>query len=539
MSEEIVTKYKGRGRPRKTDEIIKEPEPTYIENPKEELRRLCEKDFYSFIRTVAPYAVMGAVHEEVCTFLQDLRKTTSLTEPSGQYKLVMLPRAHRKSFLLAMYASWRICRDPCITIIYFSATSDLAEYQLKVIKQTLESPMCKKLWPSLIDPDEGKRAMWTNTAIIVDHPSRKREGIRDATVKTAGLTTNTTGAHADLIIGDDLVCPENNTSIGRAQVESKYAQFNSLLNPGGSIVVAGTHYDPNDLYMIMKQTQEDVYNREGEFIGTRDQWSVFERVVETDGEFIWPRTRRQDGKYFGFDMKELSRIKAGYSRDMTQFYSQYYNNPNAGGTSGINAEKFQYYAQERLKVIGGNWYLGEEPLNVFAAIDFSYSLTRRADFTVIAVVGVSPSKLYYVLALDRFQTEEIQEYFSHIMKLHNKWRFRKLSAECTAAQSVIVKALKEKLKENNIYLPIEETKPFTKKEERIAAVLQPLYEDLKIYHYKGGNCELLEEELKQAHPSHDDIKDALSNAIEIAVPPSAARKVFSTVQRVYGRFGGT
>ena len=53
MSEEIVTQYKGRGRPRKTDEVIKEPEPTYIENPKEELRRLCEKDFYSFIRTVA------------------------------------------------------------------------------------------------------------------------------------------------------------------------------------------------------------------------------------------------------------------------------------------------------------------------------------------------------------------------------------------------------------------------------------------------------------------------------------------------------
>lgn len=500
----------------------------------DDLRKLCEKDFYSFIVTVAPYAVMGKIHEDVCTFLQaDTRK--------NPYKLVMLPRGHRKSFLLAMYACWRIVKDPSVTILYFSATSDLAEYQLKVIKQTLESDNCRKLWKNLINAEEGKRAMWTNTAIIVDHPLRAREGIRDATVRTAGLTTNTTGAHADLIIGDDLVCPENNTSIGRKQVAEKYAQFHSLLNPNGMMVVAGTHYDPKDLYVTMKETQEELYNDSGEFIGTKDQWSVFERVVEKDGEFIWARTKAPNGKYYGYDMGVLAKIKAGYDSDITQFYAQYYNNPNAAGASGFSPDVFQYYNPDKLHTEGGNWYLNGEPLNVFAAIDFSYTISRRADYTVIAVVGYSASKYYYVLAIDRFQTTEIQEYFRHIMSLHSKYNFKKLSAECTAAQSVIVKALKQKLSDNGIRLPITETKPFTNKLERINAVLKPAYEDYRVYHYRGGNCELLEEELTAARPSHDDIKDALSNAFEICIAPSAQyiNYQYNAAPRVYGRFGGS
>jgi hypothetical protein len=51
-------------------------------------------------------------------------------------------------------------------------------------------------------------------------------------------------------------------------------------------------------------------------------------------------------------------------------------------------------------------------------------------------------------------------------------------------------------------------------------VLQPRYSNRQVWHYSGGNCSLLEEELVQQKPSHDDIKDALASAIEIAQPPS-------------------
>ena len=498
-----------------------------------ELRQRCEQDFVSYIRVVAPYAEMGQVHEDFCNFLQKKEGST--------YRLGLLPRAHRKSFIIGMYSSWLIVRNPAITILYLSATSDLAESQLRVIKQTLESPTHRKLWPSLINEEEGKRAKWTTTEICVDHPSRNNEGVRDSTVKTGGLTTTTTGAHADVIILDDLVEPNNNNPSGRKLVSERYSQLQSILNPDGLIRCVGTRYDPNDLYADLIATEEEVYDKNGDFVGVRKQWEVFQRVVETDGEFLWPRKKRMsDGKYFGFDAQQLARIKAGYS-DTTQFFAQYYNDPNRGGSRGFSASLFQYYDKSKLKSEGGVWRIGGQTLYTYAAMDFGFTLSERADSTVIAVVGVDSLKNRYVLDIDRFKTDSIKEYAEHIIKAHAKWNLRKMRAEISVAQSVIVKQIKEILSEKGVRLQIEEGRPRKEKLERITANLLPLYEESKMWHYRGGNCELLEYELTNARPEHDDIKDALSDAVEIATPPVTGHFVNRTVKVPVsiGRFGGT
>lgn len=41
-----------------------------------------------------------------------------------------------------------------------------------------------------------------------------------------------------------------------------------------------------------------------------------------------------------------------------------------------------------------------------------------------------------------------------------------------------------------------------------------------IWHYKGGECQTLEEELQSRNPPHDDVIDALASAIDIAVKPT-------------------
>ena len=165
-----------------------------------QIRQLAEKDFITFVKLVAPYNVMGSCHEDMCKFIQDKSKRP--------YKLVIYPRGHRKSFYAAAFAAWEIIKDPSISIVYLSATSPLAEQQLRIIKNILESKIVSKYWPDLILEDEGKREKWTTTEICVDHPKRKQEGTRDSTVKTGGLTTNITGSHADLIILDDMVVPQ-------------------------------------------------------------------------------------------------------------------------------------------------------------------------------------------------------------------------------------------------------------------------------------------------------------------------------------------
>lgn len=500
---------------------------------KQQVRDLCEADLVNYIKTVAPYAVMGKVHEEVCDFLTE-KKSKQL------YKLVLMPRGHRKSFLLGMFTAREIVLNPAITILYISATSELAEAQLRMIKQTLESPKHMKYWPNLINPEEGKREKWTTTEINVDHPARKTQGIRDCTLKAAGLTTNITGLHVDLIILDDLVVPDNNNVQGRRTVLERYSQLQSILNPGGRIIAAGTRYDPKDIYGTLMATKEEIYNREGEYIGERDQWAVFQRVVETDGEFLWPRTRRSDGKWFGFDMKELARIKAGYE-DKVQFYAQYYNNPNQVGVAPISSEMFMYYNPEKLTCQGGVWHYNGDLLNVYGAFDFAYSLKESADWSVIAAVGVDGNNNYYILGLDRFKTDKVNDYFMHLIDMHNKWNFKKVRLEASGAQQVIIKELKRTLQDDGVRMHIEEFKPFKDKVERMSAILRPKYEDHRVYHYKGGNCELLENELVQVRPEHDDIKNAVADAMEIAVAPTATgykRNTQNFIKRL-GRFGGS
>ena len=138
------------------------------------------------------------------------------------------------------------------------------------------------------------------------------------------------------------------------------------------------------------------------------------------------------------------------------------------------------------------------------------------------VIGIDSDGFIYVLDISVFKTDRISEYFKQIAALHSKWQFMKLRAEVTVAQAIIVRDLKDKLREEGLVLSIEEHRPNRNegtKEERIASALEHRYDNQQMWHYKGGYIDVLEEELILARPPHDDVKDALASAVDIAVPP--------------------
>lgn len=199
------------------------------------------------------------------------------------------------------------------------------------------------------------------------------------------------------------------------------------------VKACGTRYHPADQYALWKEQTMLIYNSDGEVEGEEPIWDVMERVVETNGRFLWPRQARDDGKMFGFDQRELARISAMYT-DRTQFHAQYYNDPNDPESNRLDNSRFQYYEQSFVKQRGGNWYYKDKKLNVYAAIDFAYSLSLKADYSAIVVIGIDEDSNIYILDIDRFKTDKIAEYYDRIIRMHSKWEFRKLRAEVTAAQ---------------------------------------------------------------------------------------------------------
>lgn len=506
-----------------------------------DVRQRALTDLNYFATLVNPGYMYGEVHREIYRWMQDYTLFGKGDLTSN--KLIMLPRGHLKSHMVATWCAWIILKHPEVTILYLSATSELAETQLFAIKNILAGNIVSRYFPEYLNPQDGLREKWTNRKIIIDHPAR--EAIRDATVSTAGLTTNTTGWHADIIVADDLVVPENAyTEDGRESVVKKASQFTSIRNTGGFTMACGTRYFPTDIYYTWREQIYDVYDEEGELIDRKPVWEIKEYKVEEDGLFIWPRVVRTDGNAYGFNRQVLARIEAEYS-DRVQFYAQYYNDPNDPESNRISRDKFQYFNPRHLKKEGSRWFYNGKRLNIYCAVDFAFSLSKRADYTAIVVLGVDWDGYYYVLDIDRFKSDKTIEYFKHIAELHSKWKFNKMGAEVTVAQQVIVNAIKDYLKQHGLSISVEELRPTKQegsKEERIAAALEHLYDDQKVWHQEGGWTTVLEEELIQARPAHDDIKDALAWAVSISVKPAGGRSAglsdfFSTGLK-RGRFGG-
>lgn len=526
-------------------------EDTWLSDAKRRLERMPEEakqiratameDLYFFARLVNPGYMYGDIHKELFKWLQEYSLYGKATESSNN-KLILLPRAHLKSHIVATAVAWLITRHPEVTILYVSATAELAETQLYAIQNILGGNAYQRYFPEYINPQEGKREKWSQRKFSIDHELRKKEGIRDATVSTAGLTTNTTGWHADIIVADDLVVPENAyTNDGRDGVMKKASQFTSIRNAGGFTMACGTRYHPSDIYSTWKEQEFDVFNSDGDVLYREKVWDIKEYAVEKDDVFLWPKVMRADGKFFGFDRQVLARIRAEYS-DRTQFFAQYYNDPNDPGSNRINRNCFQYYDKKFLKQTNGNWYFKNKKLNVYAAIDFAFSLSKRADNTAIVVIGMDSDGYIYILDIDVFKTDKISDYFDKIARLHSLWEFKKFRAEVTVAQSIIVRDLKDKMRSEGLTLSVDEYRPARSegsKEERMSSTLEHRYENLSVWHFKGGYTDVLEEELVQARPAHDDVKNALADAIAIAVKPRALREFVEDNNVVYhSRFGG-
>jgi len=498
-------------------------------------RQACEADLETYIRTVAPRRVLGDIHKQVISWW--------CRDGAKDNQLLLLPRAHQKSVLIAYRVAHAIVNNPAIQVLYVSSTSDLAEAQLFFIKQILESPVHQRLWPELIHPEEGKRERWSVSEIKVDHPIRQRETVRDPTVKAVGLKTTITGFHADIVVLDDVVEPNNAyTSTGREDVARMYSQLASIENPGAKEWVVGTRYHPKDLYNSLLSMVEIIYDINGEPVEEVPVYEIFQRVVEINGEYLWPRTQTAQGAYYGFNASVLARIRAKYL-DKGQFYAQYYNDPSDPSTNNVDPNKIIYYDQAKVNFLNGYWYYKDKKLAIFAGMDFAFSLRRKADYTAIAVIGIDHDGFIYVLAIDRFKTDKISEYYEHLFTLYNKWGFRKARLEATAAQAAIIRDIKDNyLRKQGVPLLIDDYTPSANegnKQERISSTLNPRYENGTIFHYRGGNCQLLEEEVIPSKPAHDDIKDALTAAIDIAKPPLKIQpRPKGNVIAMHSRFGG-
>jgi len=135
------------------------------------VREHAEGDLEVFIKLIAPKQLLGHIHSELIQWMT--------RQGAKSHQLILLPRDHQKSRMIAYRTAWEITKKPWLRVLYISSTSGLAEKQLSLIKTILTSPIYRRYWPEMIHKDEGKRERWTISDISVDHPLRKEEGVAE------------------------------------------------------------------------------------------------------------------------------------------------------------------------------------------------------------------------------------------------------------------------------------------------------------------------------------------------------------------------
>src|SRR3990167_4940143 len=110
---------------------------------KEQVRSDAIADLETFTKLIHKNSVLGSIHRDVFQWwYRDEAKTN---------QLLLLPRGHRKSYMIACRAVWEITKNPAVTILYVSSTSTLAVKQLKLIKDILTSDIYRYYWPDMVN----------------------------------------------------------------------------------------------------------------------------------------------------------------------------------------------------------------------------------------------------------------------------------------------------------------------------------------------------------------------------------------------------
>lgn len=158
-------------------------------------------------------------------------------------RMVMAQRGEAKSTLAALYAVWRIVRDPKTRVLIISAGEDKAsEVAAVVIRLILH-------WDKL-DYLRPERRMGDRTGADAFDVHYALKGIdQSPSVACIGITGNLQGRRADLLIPDDIESTKNGLTVGQRQLLLALTREFTSINTHGDILYLGT-----------PQTKDSIYN---------------------------------------------------------------------------------------------------------------------------------------------------------------------------------------------------------------------------------------------------------------------------------------
>lgn len=462
------------------------------------LREMCRKDiFFLGVYILGRQDLDHIIAEDGSVIYRDWlfdRCMEVQANPDGYIDI--WARDYYKSTIITFLLTIQdILKNPEITICIYSYSSSMAKKFLNQIKGVLESnAKLIELFPDILHDDvtkthwideegERKKIVWSEEGIRV----KRKSNAKEHTIEPSGLVVGQkTGGHFNLLVYDDVVTPDSVTSPDMIAKTTK--QYEMSLNTGSTantrIRIIGTRYHYADTYAS---------------------------IIEKGAAKLRMYPAIQDGKPVLYTAEQIAEKKRAMGSAV--FASQMLCDPKQASTMG--------FKREWLKVWEGT-NLGN--LNIYIIVDPAAKKKRRADYTVMWVIGLGADQNYYIIDIirDKYDlTGKTNTLFALVRAYTRDYKKPQVFYEQVSMQSD-VEHIEYVMNQNNYRFSITPMGATSPKGQRIEA-LEPLFREGRIWipphcwhvNWKGEREDMLssfvnDEYLSYPFGAHDDGLDSLS-----------------------------
>lgn len=163
-------------------------------------------------------------------------------------RILMAMRRFGKSIMDGTFIAWLLLKDPHYTILVVSATMkrsmEITGMALSIIKAC---PFLTHMEPNVSKGDLDGRLAFT--------VGSRTKVVKEASVVATSITSGNTGAHADLILSDDIEIPKNSdTQQKREDILSGVDEYTYIKNDNATELFIGTPQTEDSVYFKLENT---------------------------------------------------------------------------------------------------------------------------------------------------------------------------------------------------------------------------------------------------------------------------------------------
>ena len=315
-------------------------------------QQLAQNDFLSFIAAIDPNYKFGVHLKRLGGLLMEVE-----TNLKNRIAVSMAPRMGKSQMISIYYPAWYLGKHPDHKVIVASHTADLAVVMARKVRNLINTPEYKAIFPDTNIASDAKAAAQWNTT-------------KGGEYFAIGVGGALAGRGAHLIIADDPLSEQDIKAGNTTSLDNAYEWFSAGLRtrlmPDGKICVLHTRWHQRDL--IGRLIKDSAMNEGGDSYETFEFPAILNEGTDNE-KSIWPEQ---------WSIESLQQTRASMHHIMWQWYAQYQQNPTAAEAAIIKRDWIRW------------WEKDDPPKIDFMVQAFDTALTtkERSDFSVCHTWGV-------------------------------------------------------------------------------------------------------------------------------------------------------